>query len=382
MKTLYDEITHPPRYPKLKKLIAPLVWVLIPCALLGIFCLCRGSRTLMNRFVNSFTHPVHRILSRLCEVFTPYSAAEALWLLAILAALIFLVRTIWLLIRRPDRLLRLVRRVLALISALLFLYAGYTALWGVCYYADDFTDLSGITPRGATVEELTTLTASFASALNECADAVPRDENGIFDVDLNELFSCTSGIYDGICAEFPFLTAEERTPKMLVSSRLMSILDFTGFFFPFTGEALLNVDSPECLIPATILHELAHQRGIAEEDECNFVAILAGLRCDDPVYRYSSALLGFIHLGNALYSADPETYYAIRAALTDSVSADLADNSAYWAQFDSPLDQAAVKVSNTVYEGFLQSYDQTDGLRTYGRCVDLLVAYYFDGYRP
>ena len=36
------------------------------------------------------------------------------------------------------------------------------------------------------------------------------------------------------------------------------------------------------------------------------------------------------------------------------------------------------EVSNTVYESFLQSYDQTLGLKSYGACVDLLVNYYYE----
>ena len=38
-------------------------------------------------------------------------------------------------------------------------------------------------------------------------------------------------------------------------------------------------------------------------------------------------------------------------------------------------------MTNTVYEGFLQSYEQTLGLRSYGACVDLLVNYYADAAR-
>lgn len=43
-------------------------------------------------------------------------------------------------------------------------------------------------------------------------------------------------------------------------------------------------------------------------------------------------------------------------------------------QFETPVQ----KVSNTVYEGFLHSYDQTMGLKSYGACVDLLVNYYYE----
>ena len=39
---------------------------------------------------------------------------------------------------------------------------------------------------------------------------------------------------------------------------------------------------------------------------------------------------------------------------------------------------AVQSVSNAVYEGFLQSYDQKLGMRSYGACVDLLVNYYYD----
>ena len=53
---------------------------------------------------------------------------------------------------------------------------------------------------------------------------------------------------------------------------------------------------------------------------------------------------------------------------------DLAASREYWAQFETPVQS----VSNTVYEGFLQSYDQKLGMRSYGACVDLLVNYYYD----
>ena len=46
--------------------------------------------------------------------------------------------------------------------------------------------------------------------------------------------------------------------------------------------------------------------------------------------------------------------------------------SEYWKQFETPVQT----VSNAVYEGFLQSYDQELGLKSYGACVDLLVNYY------
>jgi len=155
---------------------------------------------------------------------------------------------------------------------------------------------------------------------------------------------------------------------------VMSYTDFTGFFFPFTAEANVNTDFPPSLFASTVGHELAHQRGVAKEQEANFVSVLACLNSGDPDYVYSACLLAYTHLGNALYTADRAAWKEIYDGLDDAVLRDFAANRAYWRQFDTPVQT----VANTVYEGFLHSYDQVLGLRSYGACVDLLVNYYYD----
>lgn len=55
--------------------------------------------------------------------------------------------------------------------------------------------------------------------------------------------------------------------------------------------------------------------------------------------------------------------------LCGAARADLADNNAYWKQWEGPVCEAGEKV----YTTFLQGYGQTLGMRSYGACVDLLV---------
>lgn len=132
------------------------------------------------------------------------------------------------------------------------------------------------------------------------------------------------------------------------------------------------MDSPAAFLPATVCHELAHQRGVTAEEECNFIGILAAVRSEDTGYRYSGWLTGFGYLFNALYSADREAWQTIRDALPDTVVADLRADNAYWAQFRGVVS----KVSDTVYDGFLKSNGDTDGSKSYGVVTDLLVAYF------
>ena len=117
---------------------------------------------------------------------------------------------------------------------------------------------------------------------------------------------------------------------------------------------------------------MAHQRGIASEQECNFIAIAASTTAQSPAYRYSGWLMGFTYLSNALYRADPEAWQAVRVLLPDTVVADLRDNSAYWAEFEGPVNDAAQKV----YDSFLKSSGESRGTQSYGTVVDMLMAYY------
>ena len=256
----------------------------------------------------------------------------------------------------------------------LSVYAGFCLLWGVFYGADSFQDRSGLTARGGTVEELAALTERFAEQVSALSGQVQRDENGCFAVPRSAIFADAMTAYDGVVEEFGCLKKPNAAPKAFVSSRGMSYLDFSGFYFPFTGEANLNDESPACYLPANICHELAHQQGIATEQECNFVGILAAITAESPAYQYSGYLMGYVHLSNALYRAAPETWQTLRDSLPDTVRADLRQNSAYWAQFDGLVNTAATKV----YDGFLKSNGLTDGVQNYGTVVDLLLAY-FDG---
>ena len=364
---------RPPSRPSRRSCLLRGIALALPLLTLLLFRLFRDNRAVMDALLTHVTTPWKRFWSWLLDPL-PFSMAEVCWAAAILGGAAFLIRTVWLLIRRDDRLRRLGRRLLALVTALLWIAGGYTVLWGANYYGSTFSQKSGLTARGATAEELYTLTISFAAAASELSGQVCRDEDGVFHEEVRDLFARSEGVYDGILKEFPCLDGPERTPKPMLFSRLMSYLGFTGFFFPFTGEANLNVDAPRAFLPATIIHELAHQRGVAAEQEANFVAILTGLRCDDPAYRYSAALMGYLHLSNALYSASYELWSRTGGYLNEQVRADLDANSAYWKQFETPVEDAA----GQMYDNFLQTFGQELGMQSYGACVDLLVAYYFD----
>ena len=310
---------------------------LISAAVIGLYFLLRPCKGLMNFLIRWVTTPYKQAMAAILSLL-PFSMAELIWAVGIIGVPILIFQTVYRMFRPGGRLRRIIlyRRIAGLCAAVLTVYAG------------------------------------FCQLVNEYAPQVERDEAGCFSVSRDEIFSKAGSIYDAVGEEFPFLSGSLPTPKRIFFSRIMSYVDFTGFFFPFTDEANLNTDSPACLLPSTITHELAHQKNIAPEQEANFVAILTALKSNNPVYCYSAALLGYIHLSNALYKADRIAWEQVYGSLDARVRADLSANNAYWQQFQTPVNQA----TQTVYNSFLQSYGQELGVKSYGACVDLLVACY------
>lgn len=349
------------------------ILLLVSAGLIALHLLTRGEHALMVFLSEQIVRPLHRALGSF-NARVPFSMAELLLGLFAAAALGYIAFQIAALIRKGERPARLYRTLVTLFAAGLSVYALFCLLWGVYYFADDFAEKSGFENREISVEQLESVTRYFARLANEYAAEVPRDENGFCVSDRAEILRRSPEVFAGTEKEYPCLAGPPLAAKGIFFSRVMSYLDFSGFFFPFTAEANVNMDMPACDLAATVAHELSHQRGVAKEQEANFTAVLACLDYGDPDYCYSACLLAYTHLGNALAGADRAAWEEIFDSLDENVVRDLLSRRAYWAQFDTP----AQTVSNTVYEGFLHSYDQTLGLKSYGACVDLLVNYYYE----
>lgn len=350
------------------------IWLAINIGLLAAYFLFRGNRNWMNALAG-VTGPLRQAIGRLCYR-TEISVMEVLYVLLILAGIAYVIWSVVAIVKaKGRRKRRTYSAVLGAVNIALSIYAGFCLLWGINYWTDSFQDQSGIYAEPIAAEDLLKVTLYFAQQVCLSGEEVPRDENGVFAVSWEDILAGSISVYDAVEEQFPFLEFDDPGVKPMYFSRLMSIIDFTGFYCPYTGESNVNIDSPACLLPGTVAHELAHQRGIASEQECNFLAILASTTSGQPVYEYSGYLKGFIHLGNALYRLSPDTYWLIRDAMTDGVNADLAYNTAYWKQFDNTVVKEAAEKA---YDGILKVYGDERGIQSYGMVVDMLVAYYKD----
>lgn len=270
------------------------------------------------------------------------------------------------------------RRLFTAASLLAFLF---TIGCGINYYRYPFSYTCGLTIRPSSAGELYSLCLDLTEKIGQTAQELKTSAPGLTGQtaparltfkDLQRYGETSCRAMAGLGEEFPDLSGFYPMPKPLLVPYILSVQQLCGIYSPFTVEANYNQAIPLYNIPHTICHELSHLKGFMREDEANFIGCMACIRSDDPVFNYSGYLMGWVYAGNALASADWEAYASLRERLPQEALTDLEYNNAFWDSYDSGVAQAAAKVNDT----YLKLQDQADGVQSYGRVVDLMLAYY------
>lgn len=306
----------------------------------------------------------------------PFSLAEILIVLLVVGSVVYLIIYIVKLIKgQNSRTNTLLKFIINPICLACILYFVFTLSCGISYYRYPFAQTCGLKVEAYSEAELIGLCNELANGVNTLRKDVKTDQNFIMkrsDANIYVTAKKAQSAYDKISTDYPLLRAGYGQPKPVIGSRLMSYCNITGIFFPFTFEANVNTDVPDYSIPAIMCHELSHLRGYMREDEANFIAYLVCKKSDDADFQYSGEMLAFIYASNALYSADSSAANTLYSKLSDGVRLDLMNNSAYWKQFEGPVAKAA----GTVNDEYLKANRQEDGVKSYGKMVDLLLAEY------
>lgn len=259
-------------------------------------------------------------------------------------------------------------------------YFGFATLCGVNYYRYTFAEHAGYDLEQADVEpaerqeDLKRLTASLADELGrvraELGEGV--DLYQAAPGDFERYASQSVAAMRALAHDYPALDRPLFSrPKPVLASELLSSSNIAGIFIPFTMESNVATTGPFFSLPATMAHELAHQSGFMREDEANFISYLACKKSDEPLMRYSGLLLAYENALSALRKTDAEAASEVATGLSEAVQRDLAQRAEFLARYQ---DSAMWEASTAANNAYLKANRQTDGVQSYGRMVDLLLA--------
>ncbi len=175
----------------------------------------------------------------------------------------------------------------ALVILILFVWG-----FGTGYHGTTLDQKLGINKQNVSEDELYELTVLLTEKVNALTAEIEYIDTDFSSMPYSrgEMNEKLLAAYETVSDTYTFIPRMYSRVKPVMMSELMSYTHITGVYSFFTGEANINVVFPDYTIPYTAAHELAHQRGIAREDEANFVAFLVCTASDDIYIQYSGYL--------------------------------------------------------------------------------------------
>jgi hypothetical protein len=305
-------------------------------------------------------------------------------LIEILAPIFVAVVLIWLfynifgLVFKKARLRRLGRTVLVVITLASLLYAWYNVSFSLNFYRVPAAQSLGISvPKTITASQLEKTAMALAKNVNAVCDKVTFSKNGTaaFPVSMDDELQRVIAEYQKKASQYPVLSGERFVLKQSYYSEFLNRIFITGYYSPFTGEAVVNNRFPAFYATFSAAHELSHQRGFSKEDEANFLAFFVLQDSQDPFIRYSANLSALLYVLNALDSVDHQAVQRVFTALDKRAGTELAQ----YNKFLSNYYGSAQKISEKLNDTYLKSFGQKDGVQSYDRVVILLAALYLSG---
>lgn len=247
----------------------------------------------------------------------------------------------------------------------------YTACCGINYHRRSFSEAEGIITSEYSVQDLKDVCLWLTDEVNALSGQMTRDSSGVMTLEAPEGAGAVEAM-ESLAEEFSTLEGYYPKPKKLLVSEILSYQGLTGVYSPFTVEANYNGDMTAYNIPFTTCHELSHLRGFMQEEEANFIAFLACIKSERTDFQYSGYLSGWVYCMNALYRADYESWHEVRILLDETAEPDLAANNVFWDAYEGKISETAGRINDT----YLKVNGQADGVQSYNRMVDLIVAYF------
>ena len=359
------------------------LWMLLifPLNLTLILLAKNNPDTVETLFQNGTLRFLPRVLSKISGVL-PFSLAEVLIVTAAVCGAVWLVFTVIGIIKAIKcksgvltKAIDFCSRIAAILLCLIFVF---NIIYGLAYYRKNTSTLIYDHYIAYETEDIAFVSMYIVQEVNAARAALDIADDTPFHLTLlkDELCKEVMTAYNFLAEDYPVYFGDYGRPKPVALSKPWTYTYIMGIYIPFTGEANYNTNIPDVELPHTILHEMAHQRSIAAEDEANFAAFLASRYSDNAEVRYSGLFESYCFILSALQRSDKELYEFILSMTDDGVKTDIAAVDAFWDSYDTPL----ADISNSINNAYLESNGQEFGVSSYSLTVQYILDYYVNTY--
>lgn len=287
-----------------------------------------------------------------------FSVNDLFYLLTISTIIFFVIKLI---------VVRLNRRktVINIAKVLAFVYILFYWLWGFNYFRDNIYQRLELNDDNISQTEFTT-------SLNCIITKTIKNYNCNYKFDLIAVDSTIEYSYKQLSKylKIPYSNGKRQT-KNITASRFFAGAFVGGYFGPFFNEVHINSYLLPIQIPIVLAHEKAHQFGITDEGEANFIGWLVCQNTNDSYIEYSANLYVLIYFLQQIKNS--EQYNAVIKTIPSEIISDINNIKQYWNNLRNPnIDNIQTKLNNW----YLKNNSIEQGIDSYQGVVKMICSYH------
>jgi len=263
--------------------------------------------------------------------------------------------------------------LLKILSKISVFYFFFHLLWAFNYYREPLFEKMEI-KREYTDADLLAFTKRLITKTNEVQFAITKNDTAkiVFPYSQKESFKMILNGYDNLAKEHPYFKYEILSVKKSLFSTPLTYMGFGGYLNPFTNEAQINYLLPMYTFPQTTAHEMAHQIGFASESECNFIGFLASAKNDNLYYQYAGYSFTLNYCLGIWKFKNEKVFNQLKKSVHIGILRNYKESQDFHKKYDTFLDEGFY----FLYDNFLKSNNQKDGMDSYSKFIDLAINYY------
>lgn len=252
-------------------------------------------------------------------------------------------------------------------------YFFFHLLWAFNYYREPLFQKMDI-KREYTDAELLVFTKKLIAKTNEIQLKITKNDSAkiVLPYYQKEVFTMNVNGYNNLSKEHPYFKYEILSIKPSLFSVPLTYMGFGGYLNPFTNEAQVNDLLPMYNFPLTSAHEMAHQIGFASESECNFIGVLACVNNDNLYFQYSGYSFALRYCLSIWKFKNEKLFDQLKKQVNVGILKNYQESQDFWKKYDTFIDEGF----HFLYDSFLKTNNQKDGMESYSKFIDLMVNYY------
>jgi len=311
--------------------------------------------TLVQKYYSTGIYPYISSSLRFISAIFPFAIGDIIYALLIVFVIYRIIRFI-----KKRKALKREHRIIVPVQILnffLILYIVFKLVWGLNYSRPSVNEALGIGNQKYNVKELVSLGEYFVRKTNALkAKQNKNDAYAITDLEAN-----SAKAYGLMEQKNPLFAYQNPCLKSVLIPWIISKIGIEGYYAPLSGEANMNMNLPDFVKPYVSCHEIAHQLGIAYEDEANLLGYLTASNSPDVNYQYSANYEMLRYILFEVRMKSPDDYKLLHDKLLPAVLADFKTEKEFWRKYNGEM----FAYMDAAFDRFLKLNNQKKGINSY-----------------